>query len=141
MFCAATQYGTVPLHRTRFPLQLPAIVRWVQPYGGAGECHCKMVSLLPSHVSVPSGAGDVPVCASSPTLFRSLPTFQFPLERETYQFEPADFVYMLMFNATVINGTGREESIGPDWGPPALGGGGGRAARVKGSPEAAGREV
>ena len=52
-----------------------------------------------------------------------------------------DFVYMLMFNATVINGAGREEYIGQDWGPPALGGGGGRAARVKGSPEAAGREV
>lgn len=28
---------------------------------------------------------------------------QFPLERETYGFEPADFVYMLLFNATVIN--------------------------------------
>jgi hypothetical protein len=28
---------------------------------------------------------------------------QFPLEKETFQFEPADFVYMLTFNAVCIN--------------------------------------
>lgn len=30
-------------------------------------------------------------------------TYMFPLEKETFQFEPADFVYMLTFNAVCIN--------------------------------------
>lgn len=29
--------------------------------------------------------------------------YMIPLERETYQFEPADFLYMLLFNSTLIN--------------------------------------
>jgi hypothetical protein len=30
-------------------------------------------------------------------------SYMIPLERETYQFEPADFVYMLMFNMLLLN--------------------------------------